>query len=979
MKTVLPMKYPFPIIGIFAIMAILCLSMPQLHAQKIKKANQLFEQFAYPEAAEMYKKILSKSDNNEAKIKLAECYRLMNRPVEAEYWYEQVVELPESTDEHLLYYGMALKMNNNCEKAREQFVEYAQLVPADTRGLRLAESCDKEEYFRQDPGVYVLNNLNINSAKSDFGPAYYQDGLVFASDRGGKYQDKTYVWTEAPFLDLFYAAERAGTDPLEMDLPKLFKGDPNTWMHEGTVTFSKDEQTMFFTRNNFYKGKKKKDRENTINLRIFSSEYLGEKWGEIEDLPFNSDEYSCGHPTLSEDGSALYFVSDMPGGYGEEDIYVAYREGESWGNPINLGAEINTEGREMFPFISEDGTLYFSSDVLPGLGGLDVFSTSQKDDGSWSAPENLRAPLNTNYDDFGFILDPEGTSGYLASNRPGGQGSDDIYSFQRTAFQINGVVVDATTQEPIEGAIVQLIEGDVILQERTTYANGEFNFPISPNKNYEVRTFKPNYQDGLQAISTEDLMSSIDVKVPMTPDEYGGIHCELTGLIYEDPGGKPVEGATVKLINPITKFEKTYVTQEDGTYFFELDPETDYVIFATKEFYFTATKQVSTKGRDCASPLMKDLALDISLTKIELDESANDPNNPNNSYDPNNPNGTGGPGGAGVDGSSPTPGVLIPQKILDEFNVQHIYYDLDKAYIRPDAAVELDKIVALMYQNPGIQIELGSHTDSRGSDSYNLELSERRAQAAVDYIRSKGIANNRIVARGYGETQLVNRCGNGVDCSDAEHQENRRTEFKIIGYSTNAISSAPRYYGDGFGTVGGNDAESTYFDEPAESTPFDDEPATTTYTDNSSNNTTYEESTPFDEEPTYTNTSSSSSSTTSSSSGQYVGSASSADVYDPSSPTYFDSDEVRYDENGNPINALEFKIQLGAYKSPSLSRFSSLNDLGYIEIEPSNTSVQKVVLGKFVDKGFAYNILQQVRDRGYRDAFIVVYKDGVRQ
>jgi len=960
------MKYPFPIICVFAIVA-MCLTSSNLNAQKTKKADQLFEQFAYPEAAEMYKKILSKSDNNEAKIKLAECYRLMNRPVEAEYWYEQVIELPESTDEHLLYYGMALKMNNNCEKAREQFVEYAQLVPADTRGLRLAESCDKEEYFRQDPGVYVLNNINVNSGKADFGPAFYQDGIVFASDRGGKYQDKTYVWTEAPFLDLFYSEERAGTDPLELDPPKLFKGEPTTWMHEGTVTFSKDEQTMFFTRNNIYKGKKTKDRENTINLRIFSSEQLGDKWGETGDLPFNNDEYSCGHPTLSDDGSALYFVSDMPGGYGEEDIYVSYREGDSWGNPINLGAEINTEGREMFPFIHEDGTLYFSSDVLPGLGGLDVFSSTQGEDGSWLPPENLRAPLNTNYDDFGFILNGDGTEGYLASNRPGGQGSDDIYSFKRTAFQINGVVVDATTNEPIEGAIVQLIDGEVVLQERTTYANGEFNFPISPDKNYEVRTFKPNYQDGFQAISTEGLLSSIDVKVPMTPDEYGGIHCELRGLIYEEPGAKPVEGATVKLINPVTKFEKTFVTGEDGTYFFELDPETDYVIFATKEFYFTATKQVSTKGRDCASPLMKDLALDISLTKIEVEElpKSDDPNSPNYdpNYDPNDPNNNNG---------NSKGGVLIPESILKEFDVQHIYYDLDKSYIRPDAALELDKIVALMYQNPGIQIELGSHTDSRGSDDYNLDLSERRAQSAVDYIISKGIPRDRITARGYGETQLVNRCSNGVACSDEEHQQNRRTEFKIIGYSTNTISSAPRYYGSGISKYGGNDAinapsANDYFKGEEDLTPFDEPSTTTTYEttpfDDSSSNTTYEsENTTYDDN---SNTST-----------QHVGGASSADIYDPNSPTIFD-EEVRYDEFGNPINSLEYKIQLGAFKNPSLSRFESLNDLGYIEIE-SGSSAQKVVLGKFVDKGFAYDILQQVRDRGFRDAFIVVYQNGER-
>jgi len=352
---------------------------------------------------------------------------------------------------------------------------------------------------------------------------------------------------------------------------------------------------------------------------------------------------------------------------------------------------------------------------------------------------------------------------------------------------------------------------------------------------------------------------------------------------------------------------------------------------------------------------------------------SNDPNSPNYdpNYDPNDPNNNNG---------NSKGGVLIPESILKEFDVQHIYYDLDKSYIRPDAALELDKIVALMYQNPGIQIELGSHTDSRGSDDYNLDLSERRAQAAVDYIISKGIPRDRITARGYGETQLVNSCSNGVSCSDAEHQQNRRTEFKIIGYSTNAISSAPRYYGTGLSKYGGNDATNApsandYFKGEEDLTPFDEPTTTTTYEttpfDDSSSNTTYDDNTSYESESTTTYNNNSNTST------QHVGGASSADVYDSNSPTIFD-EEVRYDEFGNPINALEYKIQLGAFKNPSLSRFESLNDLGYIEIESSSSSAQKVVLGKFVDKGFAYDILQQVRDRGFRDAFIVVYQNGER-
>ncbi len=960
MKTSRPQRQMLRLLLLFV--AVFCfMSTTDASAQKgkLKKANELFENYNFPEAADMYKKILSKDDVDEAKINLADCYRLMNKPVEAEYWYEQIIDLGIGDDMDYLYYGMALKMNNKCELAKEMFLEYASKVPADTRGLRLAESCDKEDYFNQDPGIYNVALLGINSGESDFGPAFYEDGIVFASARGGKYQDKIYDWTDAPFLDLFYSEKSGDADPPEHTKdPKLFKGDANTWMHEGTATFSRDGDKMFFTRNNYYRGKKRKDSENTIRLKVFTADREGEKWSEVRELPFNNDQYSVGHPTLSPDGNSLYFVSDMPGGYGEEDIYVVTKSGDSWSDPENLGPEINSEGSEMFPFFHEDGTLYFASDALPGLGGLDIFSSSMQDDGSWTPPENLRAPINTNYDDFGYILNEDGTSGYFASNRPGGTGDDDIYSFGRTSYKMKGIVIDIVTEEPIEGAIVQLIEDGLVVQERTTFANGEFNFPILPGKTYEIRTFKPNYQDGMQTVSTEGMTSSeLEVKVPMTPDEFGGIQCELRGLVYEAETKSPVSGATVRLVNAETKFEKTFVTGEDGTYFFELDPETDYVVYATKELYFTATKRVSTKGRDCSSALMKDLALDIELTKIRIDEN--------------------------------TPQV-ITEKIIPDLDLSHIYYDLDKADIRPDAAMQLDKIVRLMYENPGIIVELGSHTDSRASDDYNLSLSQRRAQSAVNYIVSKGISPDRIVAKGYGETQLVNECFNGVACSEEEHQSNRRTEFKIIGYSSNAVFSAPRYYGGGYG---GEDAEFNPYVPPQSSiqeevpfeTEFPDEtpveryvePTYTepAYTEPTRTEPTYTEPTytePSYTEPTYTEPVKTYTKTTDP---VYVGRANSDDIYDSEVPTYFD-------ENGSAVETttggIQYKIQLGALKNPRMDRYSNLRDLGYIELEETGGLIKKVVLGSFSDQGFAKSILEQVRNRGFRDAFMVTYKDGMR-
>lgn len=977
---------------------------------KLNKANRYFEEFNYPKAADLYKKILAKGDNSDAIKKLAECYRLMNEPIEAEYWYEQVVNMPESTEEDLLHYGMSLKANGKCSLARDVFLDYAQQVPADTRGLRLVESCDKEEYFMQDPGVYSIDELSINSIESDFGPAFYEDGIVFASARGGRYQDRTYTWTEAPYLDLFYSeGDVGGGDMSSLSDPKLFKGQTNTWLHEGTVTFSRDQNTIFFTRNNFINGKKGSDRNNTIRLKIYTAEREGDSWGKAEELPFNSDEYSVGHPTLSVDGEELYFVSDMPGGYGEEDIYVVYREGSSWGSPINLGPEINTEGREMFPYIHDDGNLYFASDALPGLGGLDIFSSFQTDVGNWTAPENLRTPINTNHDDFGMIITPDGDGGYFASNRPSGRGDDDIYGFSRTTFVVNGVVVDADTQEPIEGAIVQLIEDGEIVQERVTYGNGEFNFPISPGKDYEIKTFKPNYTNGDLEVSTIGLNTpEVEVKIAMEPENgESAIKCELRGLVYEEKGGAtvPVVGALVKLLsNADDQTEQSYTTGDDGTYVFEIDPETDYAIFANKEFYFTATKQVSTKGRDCASPLMKDLALDILLELIEVDNSTTNRgtgnngggNNDNGTYNGGttgggtNNNGTynGGSTGGGTNYSNefvdsegntykgeqvvqqedgtyttedgtvvtrtyPSGGSTggIPKSVL---SLNHIYYDLDKAYIRPDAAIELDKVVAFMALNPGVTIELGSHTDSRSSDSYNMDLSQRRATSAVDYIVRKGVSEDRILAVGYGETRLTNRCSNGVRCPESDHSANRRTEFRVVGYSSNAFESVPRYYGGSKEYYdGGNDYPNNDYNN---------------YDDNSGSI-----SEPYTKKVDVTKRGGATSKTPT-----YVGSANSDDIYDNDNPTYFDSDETVFSDAGEQVSAVKFKIQLGAFKNVNLDRFSSLRDLGFIEVEQAG-NVQKVVLGEFSERDFAVNILEQIRNRGFGDAFLVTYYKGDRQ
>lgn len=955
MKNILSLRVLF-------LLSVLLSFSTQLSAQddnRLKKADDLFNQFAYPDAAEAYKKILAKDDNiPQAKIKIAEAYRFMNMPIEAEYWYQQVVDLPESEPIHKYYYAMALKANGKFEEAKEMFLQYAQLVPADTRGLRQVEACEQANYFMTDPGIYQpFLAASVNSEKSDFGPAFYKDGIVYASETGVKNKEEIYRWTDAPFLDLMYAKQE-GDNPTALGKPENFKGKVNTMLHEGTVTFTEDQQTMYFTRNAYIDGKLQFDSEEilkTVKLQIYEAKADGEKWGSVKSLPFNNESYSVGHPSLSQDGQALYFISDMPGGYGGTDVYVSYKNGDSWGQPENLGPEINTEGNEMFPFMSADGTLYFSSDALPGLGGLDIFSSKLMGDGTWSAPENLRYPINTNSDDFSFIIDPKNEKGYFSSNRTGGKGNDDIYSYTRLNTVMSGIVVDCKTQEPIEGADVELSENGKVIQKRQTVANGTFAFPVSPDKEVVVTASKDGYKTEAQTISTVGISSTqIKLKIPLCPENMendstknGPCTFTLSGKVLERGNNKPVEGALVTITNLDTRDERNATTDANGLYEIKLDKELDYVVHATKQYFFTESKTISTKGKDCDVQAESVMSADFSMGKIAVDPTTGLPISPNGIGEP----------GFTTDGR-PNPNGYGPEG----FVLNNIYYDFDQDVIREDAKPELDKVVKLMYDTPGLQIELRSHTDSRGTDEYNTALAERRAKSAYDYIVSRGGANvnvaNDVRPKGYGETQPVNECVDGVPCANAKHQENRRTEFVVIGYNANgAIRSAPRYF---------------YRDDYHKGKDY--------YKKGSGSSSNNSSSVPTS---TYKPSGSTSMPSTPSSSAKTQTAAPSVDTsnqFTPkggNAPTYYDKAAAESTNTGTGVG-MEYKIHIGSFRSPDLSKFNVLTDVGTIETEPTESGSQRVILGTFKDKESADAMLSKVKKEGFGEAYVITYQDGLR-
>lgn len=507
---------------------------------------------------------------------------------------------------------------------------------------------------------YRIKNLDVNTKYSDFGTTLFNGEAVFASARPSE-NKSTGNWTNGqPYLELFKGGVDGNGEIID---PKPFSNNLNTKYHESNLIFTKDGKTVYFTRNNYFQKRYGKDSLGWNNLKLFRADVDDTgHYTNVTELPFNDDNYSVGHPALSPDERTLYFTSDMPGSMGGTDIFKASVSPDgTYGSPINLGAQVNTSGNEMFPFITESGKMYYSSNGKGGFGGLDVYVTPISNLNS--APVRLSAPINSSQDDFCFVINEDTKKGYFSSNRLGGKGDDDIYYFD-------------------------------------------------------------------------------ELKSPDMSKVVLGCSQNISGKVRDKVNGALLPGSLVSLYKGTQKVESVIVGSDAAFSFPKMECNTAYRVVASKDLYNGDEKSVSTTGQADLN-----LSLDLSLAP---DQQAVEKNKQ-------------------IDNC---------QYSLDDINT--IYFDLDKYYIRSDAAAELDKIVLTMKKCPNIVIEARSHTDSRASNSYNETLSQNRAQATVDYIVSHGILANRISAKGYGETRLVNKCADGVSCTEEEHQQNRRTEFVIV-------------------------------------------------------------------------------------------------------------------------------------------------------------------------------------------------------
>jgi outer membrane protein OmpA-like peptidoglycan-associated protein len=711
---------------------------------------------------------LDKVDIAEAKIKVAESYRKINNMGEAEFWYGQVVHLPEAKPIYYLYYGKALQSNGKCDLAKPWFEKYSIEEPDDLRGQLLANTCDREELekiIKSRKDFYKVKKLPFNTSFDDFGPTFYKGGLVFSSERDNTGPtNRIHEWTGYPFLDLFYTnVDTTDAEALEFEYdedPEKYSNLLNTKYHDGPICYSRDEEKVFFTRNNLdEKNRIGKDDEGVIRLKVFTADLDAEgKWQNIQGLPFNSDEYSVAHPSLDIDGKTLYFSSDMPGGFGGMDLFYTIYEDGNWLPPRNLGPRINTEGHEVFPYVHSSGRLYFSSDGHVGLGMLDIHYIDNNN-GVWGPPTNIGFPINTPSDDFGLILNEEETFGYFSSNREGGAGRDDIYSFKYSVVKVEVLVYDENTNEPIENATVI---DDCSGLELYTGTNGRVMIELPLDKCCTFTASKETYTDNALESCTHDYKAStkVFVKIPLNkPLDFA-----IEGLVYDSETGDPLASSTVTLTSDCGGEQVEFETDASGRYRFILDRECCYSLKGAHEGYFAVStdKPYCTKGLRQSETFVHDFPLQRFV----------DPNtNPTELTGPNSPPGPPGP-----------PGIATPcEGIGRSFVIKHIYYDFDKAYIRNDAEEPLTRMIKILDDNPDLVVEIGSHTDARGTDRYNIRLSARRAESVVKYLINKGIDANRLQAKGYGETQPTNDCMDEIPCSEEQHQRNRRTEFRVIG------------------------------------------------------------------------------------------------------------------------------------------------------------------------------------------------------
>ncbi|KIO50747.1 OmpA family protein [Flavobacterium hibernum] len=617
---------------------------------KINAGDKKYDNYAYIDAIKTYERVAEKGYKSEDLFKkLANSFYFNSEFEKAAKWYGELFAMNVEVEPEYYYrYAQSLKSNGEIAKASKILELFNQKSKNDSRGKLYESNKNYIDQIKANSGRYIIQNAGINSKYSDYGTAFHVNKIVFASARDtGNFNQRKHKWTGEHFTNLYEADLDENFNPKAV---KKIESKINSKFHESTPVFTKDGKTVYFTRNNYIDGKKGKDERKTTLIKIYKATLENNEWTNIIELPFDSDNYSTAHPALSPDEKTLYFASDMPGTFGQSDIYkVSINSDGVFGSPENLGRSINTEGKETFPFVTEENEIYFASDGHPGLGGLDIFVGEINQNGVRNI-QNVGGDINSPNDDFAYIIDTKSRRGFFSSNKEGGEGSDDIYKFLETRKlkclqELSGIITDAETGIILPQTKVSLYDNQMVMKNSIiSDQTGYYSFSVECGKIYNVRAEKSDY-------TTKEV-----------------------NVIIESKSGKT--------------------------------------------------------------------NLPIALEK---------------------------------EGCR----VTIGDDLGKCFGIKMIYFDLDKSNIRTEAELDLEKILDVLKQYPSMKLDIRSHTDSRQTHAYNEILSDKRAKSTIKWLEKNGISSDRLTGKGYGETQLINGCSDGVICTEEQHQMNRRSEFII--------------------------------------------------------------------------------------------------------------------------------------------------------------------------------------------------------
>ncbi|MFZ1676794.1 MAG: OmpA family protein [Saprospiraceae bacterium] len=629
-------------------------------------------------------------------------------------------------------------------------------------------------YVCQTVDVVSVPLAKLNSKSIEFSPAYYQSGIVYvvARERNSILDPKT----GQAYFDLMYAD--LGPDGLG-DKPVFFSPNIRTQYHEGPCVFNREANEIFFTRSNISGGKVINDEKREVQLKIYHAVKGAEDWEQIEELSFCSDNYSVAHPALSADGRYLVFASNMPGGLGGMDLYMVERTSDGWSTPVNLGANINSKGNEIFPYFHRDGYLFFSSDGRGGRGGLDIFVTAFSSDKTFKGLQRLPEPFNSSKDDLGLIVSDDGTSGYFGSDRKPTKGKDDLYRWNSSIsifclpiaplLEPRDMLVTDEEGDPLDEAYVWLIpmdtegpslykdhfdtelvpkedkEGTFVLRwgihdtlsfetaNAISSSSGRVQLKVDNKVNYALVVQHGGYFPFVRVMRGEEIPTYVRLQhIPVVPEKC--LNTQFT--VYNESGSMSLNGANIMLSGPCVKVNLNIYTDPDGNIAAclpvgcQIKAEIQKPGYAMHTFTFTPSEE-----NEKWTIYLKDAA---GLT-------------------------------------APTAPIASGTVIV----LDNIYYDFNKSEIRKGDADELTSLANILKQYPDLTIELTSHTDTRGTAEYNMELSKRRSESSKSYLVSRGIVASRIVTKAAGESEPRNHCLDGVPCSEEEHQYNRRTEVRI--------------------------------------------------------------------------------------------------------------------------------------------------------------------------------------------------------